>query len=722
MTPNDHHPPSTCAYCGLPTTVRRRIAGPAAPLYCCYGCRFAAEVAQAHGEQGRLTWLLTRLGVSVFLTMGVMVCSFYLYGQEIYTEAGTPPSALEINLTGLMRHLCLLLSVPVLLLLGLPILSNAGRQLRQGSWTMDGLVVVGVAAAFLFSYASTLGGHGATYYETGCMILVLVTFGRWLEASGRHAATENLKSLERLLPNEVPVRRGDAWSSARREDLRPDDVVLVRAGQRCAVDGTIEEGRSFLDRQLVSGESAAGEAGPGDAIEAGVMPVDGALVVRARRVGTSSTLGRFAALLEQARISRGAFERLADRMVTAFVPTVLVLTVWGAVLGWHRGGADEAVLTALAVALIACPCALGIATPLALWAALGRCAERGVLIRRSEALERLARVRTVYFDKTGTLTTGRSRLTAVATAAGWSAEDLLALASGLAEGSSHVLCSAIAERARADGLRPRAVGEVRTAAGRGVSGRCGGTDVCLGSPAFMAEQGATWEPPLSAALQRMQQSALSVVCVGRQRRAVGVLGFEETPGGDARQALDELKRLGCEVLVLTGDHAQRAACLASQLNVAVTAGLSPADKVEQVRGAAARGAVVMVGDGLNDAPALAAADVGLALGCGAELTRESADICLLGGELRIVAWLIDLARRTVRTIRVNLFWAFAYNVVGIGLALSGRLSPVFAALAMVASSVAVVAHSMRLAGRAELAAEEPGSLVMKSPLPGGQPA
>lgn len=686
---------AACDYCHLPIPSALPGAGASEPLYCCFGCRLAAEITGGRGESGHTIWTLTRLGIAIFLSMAVMMFSVYLYGQELYDPSAPQRSELSSSLTGLMRYLCLLFSTPVFFLLGVPIFSNAWRQLRAGIVSMDALIVMGVGAAFVHSYIATLTERGQTYYETACMILVFVTLGRWLEAVGKLKAASSVEALARLMPADVTVERDGECAAVAAESLRAGERFHVPAGRRIAADGVIETGHSYIDEQLLTGESEPVARAPGDTVRAGTLNVDGALVVRASAVGRDSAIGRLSSLLEAARRTRGQYERFADRVASAFIPFIGALAIVGGALGYARGGVDSAIMSALAVLLIACPCALGIATPTAVWAAFGKAAADGALVRNGEAIETLARVRTVCFDKTGTLTTGAPIVDSFVTSNG--ANGVLPIAAGLAQRSTHALACGITAYAANELAAPAEIAGARTVAGRGVVGHHGRTAVALGSVELMNERSFTLPPMVRDRVNQLLDAGMSLSCVGVGDGVRGIFGFAETLRPEAPAALEALRRMGVDVRVLTGDHARRGEAIAKSLDVPVHAALMPDEKTAHVRSLRAAGAcVAMVGDGLNDAPALAAADVGIAMGCGADLTREHADVCLLGSDLAQLPALLRLARRTVRTIRVNLFWAFAYNAVGVGLALTGRLNPALAAAAMVLSSLFVVANSLRL--------------------------
>lgn len=640
--------------------------------------------------------MLTRLGFAGFLSMAVMMFSIFLYGREIYEKDATSPP-LSAHLAEFFRYSSLLCATPVLFLLGIPILQNAAAQWRRRIISTDALVVLGVASAFAYSYVTTLRDNGNTYFETACMILMLVTLGRWFEAVGKLHATERVKSLESLLPDDVRVQRADGEAIIRREQLVVNDLVLLRAGERIPVDGTIETGRANVDEQLVTGESMPVVRRKGDTVQAGTMNLDGDLAVRARAVGGETTLARLTALLEASRASKGRYERMADRVATIFLPVTIVLATIAAVLGFNRAGVDEAIMSALSVLLIACPCGLGIATPMAVWVALGRGASFGVLFRSGESIEQLARVQALFFDKTGTLTTGRPRVASFTPISDSANADALAGAAALAASSTHAASRGILEYVGSHRVNSPAPTDTRTIPGRGITGMRFDSRILLGNVAMMQETGLDFTDTLRHAVDAAMDAGRGVVCIGWEGMVRGVFSLDEDLRPAAKVAIQSLREMGCRISVLTGDHARRGEMIARRLDVETHAELRPEDKVHCIQAERAKGRyTAFVGDGLNDAPAMAAADVGIAMGCGADVTREAASICLLGDDHATLAPVLALARKTVRTIRVNLFWAFFYNAFGLALAVSGRLSPVVAAVAMVASSLFVVGNSLRL--------------------------
>ncbi len=678
-----------CDFCHLPIPRAHRLQYELTrtPLYCCYGCRLASEITGRRGEPGQVNWMLTRLGVAVFLSMAVMMFSMFGYRQQI---SGGAPTEVAVQLDAFLRYASLLFATPVLFLLGLPIAINAVEQVRRGIVSIDGLVMLGVAAAFAQSYVATLAGRGQTYFETGCAILVFITLGRWLEARGRLRASDAIDSLDSLFPAQVEIERDGKPQATRAADVRMGDLVRVPAGGRIPADGWIESGRAHIDEQIVTGESTPVVRDSGDEVRAGTISLDGGLRIRATATGSASTLGRLIRLVDDARQSKSRYERMSERLAAIMVPLTIALAIAAVYLGTRRGAAMDGVMAGLSVLLIACPCALGIATPMAICVAIGQAASRHVLFRDAETMEKLAQLRFVCLDKTGTLTTGEPRVGEFRSSPSDDspADEALSLAAGLAETSSHSLSRAIVRFAHSHGIASRLAGESTVVAGRGLIGTVAGRRVALGNKAMMGDTG-----ELADSTDTRTAAFLWIDDSPR-----GEFRFEEFLRPNSRMALDELRSAGLDVAILTGDHRARGESLARELGVPVQSELLPEHKLRIINEfRARRGPIAMVGDGLNDAPALAAADVGIALGCGADLTRDAAGVCLLGNDLAAVPWAIRLSQRTVRTIKENLFWAFAYNIVGVGLALNGKLSPVFAAGAMVVSSLLVVGNSLRLA-------------------------
>ncbi len=690
--------PALCDHCQLPlprSRWRPLSESEEGPRYCCFGCEVAAAVSQQRGEHGTASMSLVKLGLAIFFTMNVMAFTMALWTTDVY--GAEEPSRLATVLNGLFRYVVLLFSVPVLLLLGRPFVESAWQSLCRGVLSTDILLASGIVAAFAFSSVSVARGVGPVYFEVGCVVLVLITLGRWLEATGKLRASDALERLERLLPAEVRRLVDGREENVPIGSLRHHDRVRVLPGERFPADGRLIANMAFVDEHVLTGESQPVLKQAGDAVLAGTLNLDGDLTVEVTAVGASGTLARLIEMVREARLSQGRYERLADRVSSWFFPIVSLIALAALAIHTWQGGIERGLMVALSVLLISCPCALGLATPLAVWTALSRAAGAQVLFRGGDALERLASVRAVRFDKTGTLTTGTLSGAEFVARNEEEREQALAVASALAAGSSHVLSQAILRHADHAGVEK--VSDIRTHPGLGVAGvwESPGVQAFLGSARFLEEQGLRLDPSFAQAVHPAGEQGRALALVGWNGEARGLFLFDEQTRRSAGPAVERLRSLGLDLGVLTGDQAARGRALAERFNMAVESGLLPTDKVNAIRQAqSAIGPVAMVGDGINDAPALAASDVGVALGCGTDLSRDSALVCLLGNDLERLPWAIELSRRTVRVIRGNLAWAFGYNAVGVLSAAFGWLNPAFAAVLMVASSVLVVVNSLRL--------------------------
>lgn len=702
---------ATCDFCGLPLPgslwARRESAGhaevasePPTVSYCCFGCRFAAAVTRERGETGAIHWMLTRLGLSIFLSMNVMAFTMALWTNDVYGAEGG--GALAVTMYGLFRYLCLILSLPVLIMLGGPLLENAWQGLRHGALSTDLLLLSGVVAAFAYSAVSVVRDEGPIYFEVASVILVMVTLGRWFEAAGRLRAGAALDELQKLLPEYVRVLRNGVEMQIATAQLAIGDQVRLLPGERFPVDGRLVRNSASVDEQILTGESRPVTRHPGDTVCAGTLNLDGDVVIETTLPPGSGSLERLIDLVRQAREAKGHYQELADRLSAKMFPVVAGIAVATFVGHWVASGLEHGLMAGLAVVLVACPCALGLATPLALWAALGNAARRQVLFRNGQALERLAEIKAIRFDKTGTLTTGKVRVSEFLTAEGDLSARVSIIRKGatLAASSLHPFSRAILAFAKVPRTTETAL-QVRQIPGRGLSGQVDGDEepAYLGSRSFMSESRLALPASLHETLATGENAEHSVSCLGWEGRVRGAFVFTEDLRESARPALAWCREQGLDVAVLTGDHRRRAERLAKELDVPVIADLLPEQKVAAVREAHGQfGSVAMVGDGINDAPALAASDVGIALGCGADVSRDSATVCLLGNDLMRLTWAIEFAREAVRVMRRNLFWAFAYNAVGIAVAAAGWLNPAFAALLMVVSSGLVIRNALSLQG------------------------
>lgn len=675
-----------CAHCGLPAAPPAGDGSNSArEAFCCSGCCLAHHFG-AEGVSSSADRLLARVLLSAMLAMGVMMLSLSLYGSLLGGE-GDFESESATALEGLLRLAALAVSAPVLVLLGLPLVE---ALLRMGRWlSADTLIVAGVAAAWAVSVWNTFRGGGEVYYDTATMVLVLVSLGRWLDLRAKEKARGELQLIlpERERPATC-LREGDEVEVSE-ADLEVGDLLRLRPGETVPVDGRVVAGRSFVDTSSLTGEAEPRVAAAGERVLAGSLVVDGSLDVEATAVGGDRVCAEVERLLEESLRRPSRQVLLADRVARVLIPVVLLLALGSAAWHWRGQGPEGALLTALSVVLIACPCALGIATPLAFWVALGRAWRQGVLVRGGAVLEALAGAERVWLDKTGTLTDGELELLEVEPLAELERSDILRLAAALERGSEHPIGRSLRRAAAAEGVGvPPPVEGFRARPGEGVEGRIAGEDWFLGRGG----------PAGRLVLRRAHQPVAHLLLRSR-------------PRPEAPAVVRALEDLGLAPAVLTGDAREPAARLARELCLPVEAELLPADKVERIQASGAQGAV-FVGDGLNDAAALAAAGVGISVAGGSARSMDVADVNLLRPGLDGLPALLRLARAATRTARWNLFWAFGYNAVALVFAVSGHLPPIFAALAMVGSSLMVILNSGRLARASVGEIEEGGGKVL----------
>ncbi|MPV48610.1 heavy metal translocating P-type ATPase [Pseudactinotalea sp. HY160] len=634
------------------------------------------------------------------------------------------------------QWLSLTLAAPVIVWAGYPFHRAAWKNLRQGTATMDTLVSMGTLAALLWSlYALFLGtagmpgmthafeltisrtdGAGNIYLEVGAGVVTFILLGRYFEARAKRTSGAALRALLELGAKDVAVLRGGREQRIPIGDLAVGDRFVVRPGEKIATDGRIVEGSSAVDASMVTGESVPVEVGPGDDVVGATVNAGGRLVIEARRVGADTQLAQMARMVEQAQTGKARAQRLADSISGVFVPIVIALAV--ATFGFWAGAGDSlaaAFTAAVAVLIVACPCALGLATPTALMVGTGRGAQLGILIKGPEVLETTRRIDTIVLDKTGTVTSGRMSLLDVVTADGEDRAQVLRLAGALEHASEHPIAQAIATGAAAEVGDLPEVEDFASIEGLGVQGIVqgivpgtvtGGRDdaashaVVVGRPSLLAEWSQPLPPVLEAAMAGATERGRTAVAVGWDGRARGVLVVADAIKPTSAEAITQLRELGLTPILLTGDHAAVARSVAAEVGIDpehVIAGVLPADKVAHIQRLQAGGRrVAMVGDGVNDAAALAQADLGLSMGTGTDVAIEASDLTLVRGDLRAAPDAIRLSRRTLGTIRGNLFWAFAYNVALIPVAATGLLNPMLAGAAMAFSSVFVVSNSLRL--------------------------
>ena len=614
---------------------------------------------------------------------------------------------------GLMNDIWLFIfgamATPVVFVLGRQYMRGAWKSLRNGAANMDVLVSIGSLAAYVYGLIVLLGilfGFSelvgkSDYFESAAVILTLITLGKLLEARAKGRTSQAIKALIGLKPKTAVILRGADEISIPIDDVLPGDLVVVKPGERIPVDAVVSEGRSTLDESMLTGESMPVDKKTGDEVIAGAINQRGRLIIEARRVGRDTVLAQIIRLVEQAQATKAPIQNAADRVAAYFVPMVLLLAAL-TLAGWLiLGGVSfpQAILNMIAVLVIACPCALGLATPTAIMVGAGRGAQAGILFRSSESLERTGGLTTILLDKTGTITQGEPVLEEVIAAPAGDVSQILQWAASAEAASEHPLAVAVMKKAKSQGIALQPLEAFEAVPGRGIQATIAGQDVLVGSPQFMADRGIE-TTSLEAAISRLQNQARTVVLIAHGQCLQGLLGIGDRPKPSSQAAVHALKSQGLQVAMVTGDNAETAQAIAREVGIErVFAEVLPADKAKTVQALQDEGeTVAMVGDGINDAPALAQADVGFAIGTGTDIAIEASDVTLIRGDLQAVSTAIALSQATMRTIWQNLFWAFIYNIVLIPVAMLGLLIPMFAAAAMAFSSVFVVSNSLRLRG------------------------
>jgi Cu+-exporting ATPase len=687
-----HEGPGVCPICGMALE----------PL------EVSAEAVPNH----ELADMTRRFWIGLVLTLPVFVLEMGSHIPGLGLHDIVPPV--------LSTWIQFVLATPVVLWAGWPFFQRGGASVRSGHLNMFTLIALGAGAAYLYSLAATfapgmfpsgfrqMGGTVPVYYEAAAVITVLVLLGQVLELRARDRTGGAIRALLNLAPKSARrLRDGGEDEEIPLNEVQVGDRLRVRPGDGIPVDGAVLDGKSAVDESMVTGESMPSPKGPGDTVIGGTVNGTGSLIVRADKVGAGTTLSRIVAMVAAAQRSRAPIQRMADTVAGYFVPAVLAIAI-AAFVGWAIWGPAPALayalVAAVSVVIIACPCALGLATPMSIMVGVGKGAGAGVLIKSAESLERMEKVDTLVVDKTGTLTEGKPKVTAVIPAPGLTENDVLRLAASLEQSSEHPLAAAVVAAAKEKGVAVEEPSDFASTTGMGVTGKVGGRTVSLGNAKLMADQGIELGD-LAKRADELRGHGATGLFIAVDGKPGGIIAIEDPVKATTRAALDSLRADGIHVVMLTGDNRTTAEAVATQLGITdVEADVLPEDKNRIVRKLRADGKVVaMAGDGVNDAPALAEADVGIAMGTGTEVAIQSAGVTLVKGDLAGIARARALSRMTMRNIRQNLVFAFAYNVIGIPVAAGVLypvfgilLSPVVAALAMSLSSVSVIANALRL--------------------------
>jgi Cu+-exporting ATPase len=681
----------------------------------------APEDAERAARQAEIDRQRRMVLIGALFTIPLFILSM---GRDLYMASFAGMDMAEMMLSGEMAgpnpalnwllwsgwpFVFLLLATPVQLIVGRQYTVGAWKAARNGTTGMDTLIALGSWAAYLYSIVVLIGmvvGYSAVgahvYFETAAVILTLITLGKLLEARAKGRTSEAIKKLLGLAPKTATLLRNGDEIEIAIDDVAVGDHLVVRPGERIPIDGLVVTGRSSVDESMLTGESLPVNKETGSEVIGATINKQGRLVIEARRVGAETALAQIVRLVEQAQGSKAPIQRVADQVSSVFVPIVLVLAAL-TFIGWlviGQVGFTAALVNAVAVLVIACPCALGLATPTAIMVGTGRGAEMGVLFKNSEALESAKRVQVVALDKTGTITRGEPSVTDVIALNGWNENEVLRLTAIAERGSEHPLGQAVVAGAAARGLALTQPEAFEAESGRGVRATVEGRTILVGSPRFIREQGHDLTTN-TGHIETLQGRARTAVLTVIDGVLAGIIGLADTVKDGSYEAVSALRAHGLEVVMITGDNERTAQAIAREVGITrVLAEVLPDQKAEMVKRLQAENKrVAMVGDGINDAPALAQADVGIAIGTGTDIAIEASDVTLVSGDLRGVARAVSLSRATMRTIYQNLFWAFIYNIILIPVAMAGALVPMLAAAAMAFSSIFVVSNSLRLRGR-----------------------
>ncbi len=628
----------------------------------------------------------TRLLISGVMVLHDMIVGGGIYARELMGWA-TPETAWLVHFFQIMM---LVSSLPVLILLGLPILRAGFASLLRGQPNIHTLIMIGTFSAFGLSVRNLILGHGGLYFDTATMLIFLVSIGRWLEMQAHKSSNKAVSRLLEQIPDQATVVTDKQDSVVNVSELKPGMRVRIRPGERFPVDGLIAIGEGDVDESLLTGEPKPVAHHEGEKVQAGTVSLDGSFEVIATAVGSSTTAGQIGRLLHEALWARSPLERMVDKLSAWMTPLALALATIAFLIWYSIAGLETGLMVALSVLLIACPCALGLATPLTLWLSLERAAGSGAILRSTSALERLAKVERIFFDKTGTLTQLPMKVREVFVDQ-VNEHEFLRITGSVENDSEHPLAKAIVEFAKLKQIKLSKPESFKALPALGVKADLDDKQITIGSARLMSAEGLSMSTDISRQAEAWKEAGHIVVYAGWDGRVAGILALGEKIREEAKDVLHQLQSRGLELGVLTGDEASAGARWQNSLGIPVSAALSPDEKMTRLIENSA-----MVGDGINDGPALAAATIGLAMNHGTDVARSAADIVLVRDDLRVIPWLVDLSRESMKRVKQNLGWAVIYNLLGVGLAMAGLLQPVFSAFAMVASSIFVTANAMKM--------------------------
>jgi Cu2+-exporting ATPase/Cu+-exporting ATPase len=651
------------------------------------------KITGTSGEEGISQVLLGKFGLGLALSMNVLFMSMPLHVEAASASEFVIPPVLAVAL----KYLLLFFSIPIMLVLGIPIAMSSIDSLKAREVGTEMLILMGAVAAFAISVKSTLAGSGEVYFETATMILTLFTLGRYIDSKAKARASESIKGLSSLVPNRViRILPDGRKESVGADDITIGDKVLLRPGERIPLDGVVVSGRGAVDESFLSGESKPVVKKEEMEVFAGSINLDGTMTLEIRKPAEEFLVRKIEKLMHQIRANPSAIHRISDRIAAWFIPVVGTIGFSVFAYWMYRGEPSEGIMRMLAILLISCPCAFGIAAPMAIWRGLGLAAEKGAIIMGADILEGLAKVKTVFFDKTGTLTTDTPAISAICPAKGRLENELLAIAAALDSYSTHPLAKSLVQEADRRGLMPLEASEIKNVPGSGIAGIVNTKRYYLGSRRWITSLAQDKDADLLKKDAHQGGEISGTAFLLEDGGVIGAFIFSQALRPGAAEALEAIKAMGIRTVILTGDDEKGALGVQRRLKPdAIKWRLFPGDKAKEIQSEEKKKITAMVGDGVNDAPALEAAHIGVAMGCGTELTRESAKVNLLGDDLRMIPFLIQLSKRVRAKVMVNFIWAFSYNMIGTYLAVIGVITPLFAVMAMILSSLMVIGNTLR---------------------------